>query len=483
VAAVEADPSDSRGPTLRSYLALSRSADVPPSEYVATLDASVQEAEKAVSRDARDAEAQAQRSAALMGLALAERARGDHAKSRSLMEAAEGAATAALDRARADRAYRRQGRSIAHYFATRGGIRYQRDDTAGAKSDYDEVLARNPNDPSARSVALFASRFLDHQAVIRDAEALFQATGDATHLFDVGFAWQMIGYERADLGDASGAADAYGKAIATYDRASVLAPSNDQDKLYRGETRVLRARIETGAARENDLDLALADFDASFRGVRGDAEVFLRRSALLALRGDTTGALLDIDRAVGDDKGKTPRFYQEQARILLARAKVLADEGKASEARALLSRVVPALEIALDRMPDLRGRILPLMATAEARSAAVAATTAERDEHLAASRARLDALEAIAREDTREDVPRLEAAAALVRAEIAFAAGDPKSAVAAARDAIARREAEHAARRWSLDATWYERLADFLAAAGDSDAARATRERAAGLPR
>jgi tetratricopeptide (TPR) repeat protein len=464
-------------------LDMARSNDATEKDPQAVRASAIASAARAAALDPRDASAEEQRGTALLIWALEARLLGENAGATTALETAETAATEALRRSKVDPAYRGQGRAIGRIHSLRGNIRHHRDDHAGAKADFDEALRRKPNDPEARALALFGARFVDQGAVVEGAEALFRATGEPSRLFDAGFAWQTLGSDRADIGDVEGAIQCYGRAIDTYLRALRLDPDGEALLTYCGETRVLRARLTRGAARTADLETARGEFDRALRGYRGDMEVFLRRAAWHETQGDTANALADFERAVGDERGRNPRFYEELARGLLARAKALADEGRKAEARPLLLRVVPTLEIALERRQDVLPRVLPPMVTAEARLATLAEDAADREAHLVAARARLAGLEPIARGRTGREAARLEAYVAFLRAEIALAAGESALAAKEATAAIRLRETEHAARRWSLDARWYERLAEVLAAAGRPEEAQAARARAVELPR
>ena len=482
---VEADPTDSRGPMLRSLVDVARASDpsLPDAEKRRALDDALGTGEKAAALDPRAAEAAEQWANALVSSALDARFHGDHARSRAELETAEVAATEALRRAVADRTYRRQGRAIGRLYLSRAHVHDQSEFLEGMKADFDQVLRRRPNDPLSRSFALFATRFLDQRAVIRKAEELFRATGDAASLFDAAFGWQLLGQERAAVGDQDGALDFYARAVATYDRGHAQQPTSSQMTLYRGEARVLRARVEGGPERDRDLDLAEKDFERSLRGVPGDRETYLRRSALYGLRGDSENALADLEKAVGDDRGCTPRYYQEYARALMVRAQTEAAEGRKEEARVHLRRVPEVLAIALERRPEILPRVLPVLATSRARLAALEEAPPDHDTGLAAARAdrvRLDEAVAAARDDER---PRLAATAAVVRAEIAWAAGDVAKAVEEMRAALSLRETEVLAQRWSRDAAWTERLADFLEASGHAEEAKSLRTTAETQPR
>ena len=438
-------------------------------------------AERAAEADPRDADAAEQEANALSSFALEARRTGEHELARTSFDRSEKAGGEAIRRALADRAYRRQGSRLGRYHTDRGMQREQRDDLEGANADYAEALKRNPLDARARELSVYATRFLEPEKAMREAQALFDATGQYDHLFDVAFARQTMGTTKADVGDVAGAREEFRRAIEAYGEGARLAPDFAAFTTYRGETHVLRARLAPGPGREEDLAAALEDFRRSLRGVRGDSEVLLRRAAAHTLRGDTEKALADLETAVGDDRGMTPRYYQELARALLAQAEVDAAAGRREKALERLGRVAPLLEIALARMPEVRPKALPLLATAEARAAALVAA-AEREPRLARARGFVSELVAAA-DRAADGGPRLRASAARANAEIAQATGDAAGAAAAAGEAVAIRDRENQAKRWSLDGAWLDRLAAYLDAAGRPEEARAARERGAAMPR
>ncbi|MBL9088737.1 MAG: protein kinase [Planctomycetia bacterium] len=487
VAAVERDaPDDPRGPALRARLRVAEAERerTDGARRDAQLAEAVEAGRRAAALDARW-------SGGPRVLAVAHQHQGTLAKERGLYDAsrarlaeAEAAATEALERAARHPTHRRQGATIVTLRNERAGLRFLALDMAGAAADLEEAVRRAPRDTELLSTLAFARQQTgEHEKAIEVYARLYGITGTKDHVFRQAFGWQRLGDERADLGAVGPARAAYDRAIAVYDEALKRFPDAADLPAYRGETYARRARLTRGPAREADLARARADLDAVVAAHPDDGEALLRRGEWALLAGDPAAALVDLRKAIGDRKDRTPRFY---ARLAMATVERAADPAlDAAARRALADEAVTAAQRAVDLLPDQAASVLPLLVSAHLRAAAThgPGDAAPRDAALARASSALVALEAAAERVPPDEAERAKAIVAHARAEARLAAGDAQAAVEAARDAVARRDAEHAAGRWSLDARWVERLADALAASGDTAGAAAARARAATLPR
>ncbi|MFO0934512.1 MAG: protein kinase [Planctomycetota bacterium] len=487
VATIERDaPDDPRGPTLRALLRVAeaeRRRDDPARRDAALAEA-VEAAGRAATLDPRWSGGPRALSVARQHQGTVAKESGDYETSRTRIAEAEAAATEALERVARHPSHRRQGAMRLRALNERAGLRFVALDVAGAASDLEEAVRLAPRDAALLSTLAYARQQNgEHEKAIEVYARLYGITGTKDHVFRQAFGWQRLGDVRADVGAVGPARDAYDRAITVYGEALQRFPDAADLRAYRGETYARRARLTRGPERDADLARARADLDAVVAAHPDDSEALLRRGEWALLAGDPAAALADLRKAIGDRKDRTPRFY---ARLATAAVERAADPALDAEARrALADEAVTAAQRAVDLLPDQAASVLPLLVSAHLRVAATHGPrdAAPRDAALARASSALVALEAAAGRAPPEEAERARAVVSYARAESRLAAGDAAGAVEAARDAVARRDAEHAAGRWSLDARWVERLADALALAGDAEGAAAARARAATLPR
>ncbi len=489
VTALERDaPEEAWGPTLRARLLVARAerADVAPARRETLLTAAVVAGRRASALDARWAVGARALAAALHPSGSAAKARGDYDGSRARFADAEAAATAALERVEAFPTHRRQAASRVDVRRERAGIRFLALDFAGAAADLEEATRLAPRDPDLLSTLAYArQQTAEHEKALEVYARLYEITGAEDHLFRQAFGWQRLGDERADEGDLDRARVAYDRALEVYGTGVARFPDAAHLRAYRGETWVGRARLQRGPGRAADLAEAKTDLDAAIAFRPGDSELLLRRGEWGLAADRPTEALADLTAAIDGRNDRTPRFYARWTQAALADVdRTLPDDVTTRTARrARATEAVAAITRAIDLLPDYAALVLPLRASAFVRVATLADDAAARDAAFAAAEADLARIEAPVAGATPSDEVRARATAAHGRAELALARGDVSGAVAAARAAVTARDTEHAARRWSLDARWFERLADALAAAGDRAGAEAARARAATAPR
>lgn len=492
VATIERDaPDDPRGPTLRARLRVAEAERqrTDAARRDAALVEAVEAAGLAATLDPRWSGGPRALAVARQHQGTIAKERGDYEASRARIAEAEAAATEALERVARHPSHRRQGATRLTVLNERAGLRFLALDVAGAAADLEEAVRLAPRDAGLLSTLAYARQQSgEHEKAIEVYARLYGITGTKDHVFRQAFGWQRLGDERADVGAVGPARDAYDRAIAVYGEAIQRFPDAADLPAYRGETYARRARLTRGPERERDLAAARADLDAVVAAHPDDGEALLRRGEWALLAGDPAAALVDLRKAIGDRKDRTPRFY---ARLATAAVERAADPALDAEARrALAAEAVVAAQRAVDLLPDQAASVLPLLVSAHLRAAATYGPGHEapggalpREAAFARAELTLVALEDAAGRAPPEEAERAKAIVAHARAEARLAWGDGPGAVEAARDAVARRDAEHAAGRWSLDARWVERLADALALAGDAEGAAAARARAATLPR
>jgi serine/threonine protein kinase/Flp pilus assembly protein TadD len=490
ISALEANaPNDPRGPALRVRLRIDASRTLPAEGQAVIARETLAIAEHASALDVRWAGGAQALGLTHSSITMHERGQARDAEANAHAQKALAATAEAVRRARADPVHRLQGRELPIYYIEKAGAAFLSHQPEEALVDLDQAVALRPHDELPLSQRAYALQQAGHHERARaDYEKLYDITQRSDPWFRLGFGVQVLGLSAFDAGDLAAARAHYERAEQTYTRGIARFDDNVDLRRYRGEVRVQLGRLgPAGAERDARFAAAEVDFADALRLDPPQAdpgETELRRAELRLAQGRSAEALDDLRKAVARRNDRTPRYHFRLAQAALAEAR---RPGIAQDVRAaLLEEAVRGC----DRAVSLHsGRhLVATLLMGEVRIEQATGVDAEaRERALDLAREARAQLESWGRPEGdpggTEAAARARLLAVFLGAELDIARGNEGSARRALDEALAGREAERAAGRWSLDPRWYDLKATLAERAGDAASAAAARERAASLPR